>query len=221
MSEAEWLAATEPMPMLEFLRAQASDRKLRLFACACCKSVAPLLQCNECFRVVEVGESYADGTVSELSVAEARKHARREWIDYDGYGYLADAASLVRSTVDHHPHQITWLCPAEMDRQAAEDGDQDEASIFKALSQHQPCLLRCVFGNPFRPVTLPLPWLTSDVLSLAQGIYQDRAFDRMPILADALQDAGCENDDILNHCRDTNGVHVRGCWVVDHVLGKS
>ncbi len=220
MTEQEWLAATDPMPMLEFLRAKGSDRKLRLFACACCKSVAPLLQCNECFRVVEVGESYADDTVSE-SVAEARKHARSEWIEYDGYGYLADAASLVRSTVDHHPHQITWLCPAEMDWQAAADGDQGEASIFKALSQHQPHLLRCVFGNPFRPVTIPMSWLTSDVLSLAHGIYAERAFDRTPILADALQDAGCDNADILDHCRDPNGVHVRGCWVVDLLLRKS
>ena len=64
-------------------------------------------------------------------------------------------------------------------------------------------------------------WRTSTVVALAKGIYQDRAFDRMPILADALQDAGCTNEDILQHCRDPKQVHVRGCWVVDLVLGKS
>ncbi len=80
-------------------------------------------------------------------------------------------------------------------------------------------LIREVFGNPFRPVALDPAWLTSDVLALARGIYTDRAFDRMPILADALQDAGCNNDDILNHCREP-GTHVRGCWVVDLLLGK-
>ncbi|MBA4192081.1 MAG: hypothetical protein C0467_29230 [Planctomycetaceae bacterium] len=80
--------------------------------------------------------------------------------------------------------------------------------------------LRCAFGNPFRPVYVDPTWLASTVLQLAQGIYQDRAFDRMPILADALQDAGCDNDNILNHCRG-DGPHVRGCWVVDQVLGKS
>ncbi len=64
-------------------------------------------------------------------------------------------------------------------------------------------------------------WRTSDVVALARGIYDDRAFDRMPILADALQDAGCNSDDILNHCRDTNTPHARGCWVVDLVLGKA
>ena len=80
--------------------------------------------------------------------------------------------------------------------------------------------LRCIVGNPFCPETLDPAWLTSTVVALARGIYDDRAFDRLPILADALQDAGCDNDDILNHCRDA-GPHVRGCWVVDLVLGKS
>ncbi|MBY0459710.1 MAG: hypothetical protein K2V38_20515 [Gemmataceae bacterium] len=81
--------------------------------------------------------------------------------------------------------------------------------------------MRDIFGNPFRPVALDPAWLTSDVLALARGIYDERAFDRMPILADALQDAGCNHDDILAHCRDANQVHVRGCWVIDLVLGKS
>jgi hypothetical protein len=79
--------------------------------------------------------------------------------------------------------------------------------------------LRCIFGNPFRPLSIDPSWLTTDVVVLATGIYQDRAFDRMPILADALQDAGCDNADILDHCRGP-GPHVRGCWVVDLVLGK-
>ncbi|MBA4191171.1 MAG: hypothetical protein C0467_24590 [Planctomycetaceae bacterium] len=80
-------------------------------------------------------------------------------------------------------------------------------------------LLREIIGNPFRPVSLDPVWLTSDVVALARGIYEERAFDRMPILADALQDAGCDNADILDHCRG-NSPHVRGCWVVDLVLGK-
>ena len=80
-------------------------------------------------------------------------------------------------------------------------------------------LIREVFGNPFRPITLKPSWLTSTVLALATGIYADKAFDRMPILADALQEAGCDNDDILDHCRHP-GEHVRGCWVVDLLLNK-
>ena len=84
----------------------------------------------------------------------------------------------------------------------------------------QAAVLRDIFGNPFRPVTADRSWLTSTVVSLAQGIYAERAFDRLPILADALQDAGCEHPDVLGHCRGS-GPHVRGCWVVDLLLGKT
>ncbi|AWM35790.1 hypothetical protein C1280_01280 [Gemmata obscuriglobus] len=84
----------------------------------------------------------------------------------------------------------------------------------------QALLIRCVFGNPFRPVTAEPGWLTSDVVALATGIYAERAFDRLPILADALQDAGCSRDDVLNHLRG-DGPHVLGCWALDLVLGKS
>ncbi|MBA4192544.1 MAG: hypothetical protein C0467_31640 [Planctomycetaceae bacterium] len=80
--------------------------------------------------------------------------------------------------------------------------------------------VRDVFGNPFSLLTADAAWLTSTVLALAAGIYESRDFSAMPILADALQEAGCGNDDILTHCRDANGVHVRGCWVVDLILGK-
>ena len=80
-------------------------------------------------------------------------------------------------------------------------------------------MLRDIFGNPFRPVAFDSRWQTETVVSLAGGIYADRAFDRMPILADALEDAGCDNADVLTHCRGS-GPHVRGCWVVDLVLGK-
>ena len=79
--------------------------------------------------------------------------------------------------------------------------------------------LRDVFGNPFRPVTIESRWLTETVVGIASCIYTERAFERMPILADALQEAGCENEVVLNHCREP-GEHVRGCWVVDLLLGK-
>ena len=80
--------------------------------------------------------------------------------------------------------------------------------------------MREVFGNPFRSIHFSLEWRTSTVVTLAQQMYEARDFSAMPILADALQDAGCDNDDILNHCRDVTVTHVRGCWVVDLVLGK-
>jgi hypothetical protein len=84
----------------------------------------------------------------------------------------------------------------------------------------QAVLLRDVFGNPFRPVAFSPAWRTDTAVSLARTMYEARHFSAMPILADALQDAGCDNPDVLDHCRDDAQVHVRGCWVVDLVLGK-
>jgi hypothetical protein len=82
-------------------------------------------------------------------------------------------------------------------------------------------IIRDIFGNPFRPVAFDAAWRTDTAVSLAKGMYESRDFGAMPILADALQDAGCDSDDMLNHCRDPKQTHVRGCWVVDLVLGKS
>ena len=95
----------------------------------------------------------------------------------------------------------------------------DEAVATPAKRLVQAALIHCIFGNPFRPVTLDPAWLTPKVKTLAQGIYDDRAFERMPELANALAEAGCSNPDILSHCRGP-GPHARGCWVVDPVLGK-
>jgi hypothetical protein len=81
-------------------------------------------------------------------------------------------------------------------------------------------LLRDIFGNPFRPVTFLPAWRTDTAVSLARQMYDSREFGVMPILADALQDAGCEDEQVLMHCRDASQVHVRGCWVCDLVLGK-
>ena len=79
--------------------------------------------------------------------------------------------------------------------------------------------IRDIFGNPFCPVAFDPRWRTSDVVGLARAIYEDKAFERMPILADALMDAGCEEEQVISHCRG-DGPHVRACWVVDLVLGK-
>jgi hypothetical protein len=84
----------------------------------------------------------------------------------------------------------------------------------------QRAIFHDIFGNPLRPVTFSPEWRTDTALSLARTMYDGRDFSAMPILADALQDAGCDNDDILAHCRDPKATHVRGCWVVDLVLGK-
>ena len=98
---------------------------------------------------------------------------------------------------------------------------RDEANAVEATEMSvQVRMLRCIFGNPFRPVDAIPARLTSDVVALARGMYDARDFSAMPVLGDALQGAGCDNPDVLGHCREPNAVHVRGCWVVDLMLGK-
>ena len=96
---------------------------------------------------------------------------------------------------------------------------QDGKRTTSAEKAAQAVLLRDIFGDPFRPVAFDPRWRTADVTELARAIYEDRTFDRMPMLADALMDAGCADEQIIGHCRG-DGPHVRGCWVVDLVLGK-
>lgn len=105
----------------------------------------------------------------------------------------------------------------------------DVHALFTAKRQPEPgtsvaqqvAVLRDLFDNPFRAVAFSPEWRTDTAVLLARQMYGAYDFSAMPILADALQDAGCNNEDILAHCRDTNQVHVRGCWVVDLVLGKT
>jgi hypothetical protein len=87
-------------------------------------------------------------------------------------------------------------------------------------SAAQADLVRCIVPNPFRPVAFPPDWRTSTAVALARGMYDARDFAPAPILADALEDAGCADPDVLGHLRGP-GPHARGCWVVDEVLGRS
>lgn len=215
MTEAEWLAASDLHAMLEFARQRGilSNRKWRLFAVACCQPVSHLMHDARSRNAVIMAERFADGaaTADELDVAfdeafdvemEFRDKVRRglEREVPEGYAAIAACDSA-------HPDE----CADGVARCAAKAGGNRATQVD---------LLKDVFGNPFRPVAADPSWLTSTVVALAEGIYQERAFDRLPILADALQDAGCEQADILDHCRSP-GPHVRGCWVIDLLLGKS
>jgi hypothetical protein len=274
MTEQEWLACTDPTPMLNSLRERASDRKLRLFAVACCRNVWDMFD-EHPRRVVETVERYADGMASVAerraaweSIQLCRGPTDDDIIAYWHAGSGALCAQLAAS-VDHTdwpwepftgrcmhlPFPITQFpgidlalwCAHEIANELARRKSKPEAStkapsrwermtniVRRAIhgyvprspvvtpqldQQSQAALAREVFGNPFRPVNVDLAWLSPTVVSLATGIYEDRAFDRLPILADALEDAGCTSADLLNHCRQP-GEHARGCWPVDLLLGK-
>jgi hypothetical protein len=125
-----------------------------------------------------------------------------------------------------YPYVLEELPTILLDPHWEEGGDPKYGYVWIA-DEHNPradeaeclALARCIFRNKFRPTALDPSWRTDTAVSLAKRMYDSRDFGVMPILADALQDAGCDSDDILEHCRGP-GPHVRGCWVVDAVLNK-
>ena len=178
-----------------------------------------------------LAEQYADGLVSDEVRSAARREAQRA-AQTRGTSRLPTApkpegraASSVYHALARQAGEAAWNAPNLVIEAVIWQAGGYTACLYAVVrsreEEAQFHLVREIFGNPFRPVGFDPAWLTSDVTLLAQGIYEDRAFDRMPILADALQDAGCEDEQILAHCRDAALTHVRGCWVVDLIWGKS
>ena len=97
---------------------------------------------------------------------------------------------------------------------------ESPADEFEAVTTAQTAIFKDIFGNPFRPVAFDPAWRSEAAVALARAAYEGRNFTLLPILADALEEAGCDHPDVLTHCRGP-GPHVRGCWVVDLVLNKS
>jgi hypothetical protein len=194
VDEQEWLQCTDPLSMLNFLLGKVDSRKLRLFACACTRLIGERRQIEH-HRVVEVGERYADKLATSQEVEQERLRVLQTPA-YSGFA-LTVWEDIEKSIVSIFGHEYNlW--------------DKE---------QYVP-IARDIFGNPFRPVKIDNRWLTSTVIDLASAIYAERAFDRMGVLCDALMDAGCNSDEIIAHCR-ASGPHVRGCWVIDLLLGKS
>ena len=197
MTEEEWLKCGSSRSMIEFVQSRVSERKLRLFACSCCRFrwslVGHVLPC----QILQVAEDYAEGRAPYSALqAVGREFSESSYrLDLDNERF-----HMLSGLTNRHVRAAVWCAQTPGTPKKAE-------------------LIRDIFGNPFRPVTLDPRWLSSTVLDLARTIYDERLFERLPILADALMDAGCDSEEILNHCR-SEGPHVRGCWVVDLVLGK-
>jgi hypothetical protein len=223
MTETQWLAATEPEGMLWSLRDRESARKLRLFGVACCRRIWPTLDDPRSRKAVEVAERFADGLVSlkKLETAHAAAVEVAAGLDPLGSRWAPSgrhrfhpavlAANLAQTSVD-----VPRILRVALDaRLAASDGGRKEG-------QAQADLLREVFGNPFRRVAVRPAWrrwADGTVPRVAAGLYQEGAFHRLAILADALEDAGCTEARLLAHLRGP-GPHVRGCWALDLILEK-
>jgi hypothetical protein len=247
MTEAEWLACTDPTPMLEAVRAsgRAKCRRLRLWAVACCRRIWRLLADERSRKAVEVAEQFADGQASRSE----RKAARTAALDATALpndstaAWAAQRVSAGRiaevvggtagaghegapgAATDASGTNASWSA-----RRAGGDGEAAEQAARADERQQQAVLLRDIFGSlPFRPVALApsvLQWREGLVVRLAQAAYEARLLPaghldpaRLAVLADALEDAGCRDDELLGHLRG-NGPHTRGCWAVDLVLGR-
>jgi hypothetical protein len=244
MTEHEWLACTDPKPMLRFLRGQASDRKLRLFAVGCCRRIWPLLPNERSRKGVEVAELYADGRTRLSALLGAYRES--------GDVPASDAARAANWATDaatnaHEAARLSadWATSAAARARIVRVAEEATAAghalgnlwapeVWEGAkgieSRPQALLLRDLFGPlPFRSITIApsvLTWNARTVQRLAEAAYEERQLPagildpaRLAVLADAVEEAGCMDAELLGHLRGP-GPHVRGCWVVDWLLGR-
>lgn len=212
MTETGWLEGDDPGAMLEFLRGRASDRKLRLLSVACWR----LLDGEHGREALEVAERYADGVGTKAALKRARQGVRAIRHGLPADGAAADGA-----------WGAYWLAEVATSENAfAKLGDEFQrlsALGLLKLKVTEPDPLRAmileILGNPFRPVSLGPRRLEDGPVSLARSIYEGRAFDRLPELAEALR-PGVETAAVVAHVVDSV-THVRGCWALDLILGRA
>ncbi len=245
MTEDQWLARTDPRPMLDFLAktGKVSQRKARLFCVACCRRLSILLADEQGRRTVELAERYADGLATEKELVDAyptsvpvpeRSPTPARWAAIKSGAWAHDAAHLAAGLVTssglgglcrdvsyYAAGAVAWklVGAAPNATEAASWASawrQAEADEYR----EQVRLVHDLIDNPFRPREFSSSWRTPDAVTLAGHIYHDRAFRLMPELADVLEEAGCRDREILEHCRDPGLVHARGCRLVDWLLNK-
>lgn len=210
------------------------DRKLLLFACACLRRVWHLLPDERSRKAVEITEEYANGGIDRSRLTSAGHEAG---VARDEFRRRSNVRVLGLARASLKMHEAAAVAASGFASQAmtaavlaahyssaaikhwAKVAGRSARPTAQAERIVQQSLLRDIIGNPFIKNHLATEWLTPTVKALALGIYEQRAFDRLPILADALEEEGCMDVEVLLHCR-REGQHVRGCWVVDLILGN-
>lgn len=218
MTEAEWNGCADPRPMLQFLHRKQSRRKQRLFACACCRLVWERIP-PAWKPAVEVSEAYADGSATRDQLIEARNEAESTLLRRADIDFLDVDSPRCACDIAHSSPLVNITAT----RAAGLRHDEKPKTGAQAAILAQTCdLLRDIFC-PFRTRaslrSLRNVCSLPPVPELARAIYEERGFDRCPILADALEEAGCNDAEVLGHLRGP-GPHCRGCWVVDAMLAK-
>jgi hypothetical protein len=232
MTEAKWLTCDVLREMLEFLRGKSSEGKLRLFKVACCRSGWHLITDDRLRKTVEAVEAFTAGELSTEAFDAANRDGWAAWAeiaDRLGSGAaMARAAQAASCTAcDSAPgHNVDAYTYAVATSEALGDATGLPNSGYHQPNGKHAAILRDIVGNPFRPVAINAAWLTPAVTALTQTAHEERALPsgeldpaRLAVLADALEDAGCTDADLLDHLRSP-GPHVRGCWPLDLILGK-
>jgi hypothetical protein len=260
MSELAWRRATHPEEMLALLGPSASPRKLRLFACACCRAHPDQVLGAPAWEALAAAERFADGAISAARLrqaaaastsplvttatlasardaalrvsrlardrAEADRQALRKLQAEVEAVAVADNAVEATGAARHGAAAARAVRRAVLRRERQEAARQTKLDANLALRddlEAHGTLLRELFGNPFRRAPFDERWRWAnarEVLALARALYEERRLDELPVLADALVDAGCADGPVLEHLRRPGGGHVLGCWALDRVLGK-
>jgi len=216
----EWESISDVQSLLNCSESARSDRKLRLFCLACCQPILGYLDQPMSRAAIEFLERSVDIETELWPGIPAVRNEAKLAHNYLHIVMLQEnepaerERSLVRSLAAEAAHEVldddaTWA--------AASTSSLVGRVIGKQFGEKHADLLREILGNPFRTVEFDPDWRTSNVVSMARGMYRTNDFAAMPILGDALQDAGCEETEILDHCR--SAPHVKGCWLIDRILG--
>jgi hypothetical protein len=220
--EETWLNSTTPSSLLRTLKGKRLPRQRRLFAVACCRRVMEAIPDLQSRQAVDIAERFADGLASVDELQAAYQRAQRIAQQYLESCRDAGVAawSLWRLL---HAAQLT-CAPSGMDeasREILKRASRVSIAFRQQETKAHADLIRDLFGNPFRPPPIVAPewraWQSGTVLQLAKAIYDERSFERLPILADALEEAGCDRPELLEHFRSTCP-HARGCWALDLLL---
>jgi hypothetical protein len=232
MREDAWIVSTRPSRLLNELKARRPAfvvRKARLLAVACCRRIWDLLIDDRSRRAIDALERFA---VGDLSPEEMAAHAREaqavpwDFPEISSTNHAAEAAALsVQELLAHQGSSLLTRAAGAAYHAAHARGSslhpggrgQGWNDAIRAEEVAQADLVREIFGNVCRPVEFDPAWRTSRVVDLARAIDASRDFDGMPALGDALEEAGCDLAEILDHSRRP-GLHVRGCWALDLIL---
>jgi hypothetical protein len=209
--------------MMDFLKGKASDRKLRFASGQFCHGYVAKFSAECRWGELEWEILLCATEASELGCRPEQMTVEPQEDTLPSILLHPDAYTAAQGTRSALVGKIFRALLTRNDEQNNSWPDWPDAlwerieAESAAVAVAQCAILRELFGNPFRPVVIESAWRTSTVVSLAREMYEAHEFSAMPILADALQDAGCDNEDVLHHCRDA-ATHIRGCWVVDLIL---